>query len=220
MTKGIYLMDKTTFKLNTQLMQQNEDMLAEGSEKVQTTPVYGIGNPQPNIFYYAHEESYLQDCLKLKTEDPDRDEIVIANFGGDDLTKHNQHMKVFNPKIVKSVRFVPLAQDDGKMIFWPMKQTKFITGQEKEHKAHSSARKCWKKAQEGWHHIYWDDGLYVATKDECSEIQDNIQPNWPTEKWNMSMQEIFAESVQAVGNFITSMDDKRIRDLRFGSANK
>ena len=211
---------KIKFGLSPSHMQQSEDMLSSGTEKIMTAPHYGFQGPKPYVFVHAHEWSMQMDCLRLPTDNPEREDLVFLYFS-DDLNEHNKHVKVFNPKQLKTVRVCPMVCDDGKFFFWMMKQTRIVTGQEKEHKAHTSARECWKKAQKGWVHIQWtDDGVFTATKDECSAEQDATEPVWPTTKWDMTIQEIFIESVQASGNFISDMDDKRIRDLRFGSANK
>ena len=194
------------FKIKPETMRQAQDMMEGNTEALMTAPHYEFGKPNDTMFVRCHEETYPTDCVKLLEADGDDTDLTILMFN----ENHNDHLQLF--KKLKSVIFVPTVTPQGKFFFWPLKQTHWLSHRP-EHKAHYSARQCLHQAQKDWVKIWYDDssGTYLASSDHEADFSP---PKWPTEKWNMSMSEIFEASVSAKGIFISDINDNRLRRYR------
>ena len=198
-----------SFKINTEKMSQLEDMLAGNADAMMTDPHYQFKKPNDTMYIRAYPEVYPMEAVNLQDADGQEELLTILAFE----ENHEEHKQLF--KKIQAISIVPMITPQGKFFLWLAKQ-KHPSSDKAEHPAHSSSRRCWTEAQKEWTKVYWDpnEKQYVARRDPDCNI--NNDPIWPTEKWGKPMLEIVEASISAIGNFVTDIEDPRIRQYRFG----
>lgn len=197
---------KKGFSIDKDILAQNEDMLGTTSDQMMSAPHYSLDKPKDTHYARAHPDVFTFTCANLADAEGEAEELYILQFN----ENHDDHIRILqNPKLVT---FVPMITPQGNFFFWPCKQMHPNSGRA-EMKAHASGRKCYRLAQEEWVKIYWDAKLkmYVTEGDPTVNFGE---PEWPTKKWNMPMEEIFTQTISAIGNFIDDIDHTKLKRYR------